>query len=467
MGRKNFLIITAIFAAAFVLFYPSLFYYFFQDDWFVLNWVKSNNFLSFFNFRTDIIYYRPLSMPLLFWIAGKIFALQSIGFHSIGFAIFFSLIAAVYKLFSLLFKNNKIGFVAAFLYGTWPIHFISLSWFSTTSYLMGPLFQCLSFIFYLKFIEDKFNKYHLLLSFTFFIFGLLSSEFTLIIPGIFLAWTIFYKKKVHFISLTPFGLTIISYLILRFTVFPIPATGSYKMSLSLQTLNNLIWYLLWAIGFPENFKTLLFFKLPLESFKNILHFWQVTFPILFQFALIIFIFLKSKKVLLNYLFGISWFIIGLLPVLALSSHTYPLYLSFAGLGLIYILVFSIKNQPKILLSAFLIAWFIVAFTNLKFTQKNHWVVNEQAISKSYVQYAKDKYINPNNGVFVVKPANKEFSQSHNIVIIDSENNLQQSLNGSDAYQVIFNNRDLFSIFTTHQKPVNLPIGVSSYEISPK
>ena len=61
-----------IFAASFYLYYPSLSYYFFQDDWFVLNWVRTDDFWSFFKFRTDIIYWRPLTMPIFFKI-GQVF----------------------------------------------------------------------------------------------------------------------------------------------------------------------------------------------------------------------------------------------------------------------------------------------------------------------------------------------------------------------------------------------------------
>src|SRR3989344_1307737 len=70
-----------IFGITLLLYYPSLKYYFFQDDWFVLNWVKSNNLQSFFQFRTDIIYWRPISMPIFFWINKVIFNLNPLGFH--------------------------------------------------------------------------------------------------------------------------------------------------------------------------------------------------------------------------------------------------------------------------------------------------------------------------------------------------------------------------------------------------
>src|SRR3989344_7144783 len=84
---KQFWFFPLIFAFSLFLFYPSLNYYFFQDDWFVLNWVRTGNLLSFFEFRTDIIYWRPISMPIFFWIGEKIFGLNPLGFHLLSFII--------------------------------------------------------------------------------------------------------------------------------------------------------------------------------------------------------------------------------------------------------------------------------------------------------------------------------------------------------------------------------------------
>src|SRR3989338_10640602 len=84
---QTFFVFFLIFGLSLFLFYPSLNYYFFQDDWFVLNWVKTGDFLSFFKFRVDTIYWRPLSMQLFFWIGKSIFGLNPIGYHLISFTI--------------------------------------------------------------------------------------------------------------------------------------------------------------------------------------------------------------------------------------------------------------------------------------------------------------------------------------------------------------------------------------------
>src|SRR4030042_2843851 len=144
----SFLIIIG---ASLFLFYPSLHYYFFQDDWFVLNWVRNNNIASFFKFRTDIIYWRPLAMPLFFWVGRKIFGLNPFGYHFIVFAFHFLNIALIGYISLKLIKKIKAAIISSFLYSTAAFHFMSLSWLSLAWNVFGQFFFLLSFVFYIKF----------------------------------------------------------------------------------------------------------------------------------------------------------------------------------------------------------------------------------------------------------------------------------------------------------------------------
>src|SRR3989304_5480024 len=107
-----------IFAASFYLYYPSLSYYFFQDDWFVLNWVRTDDFASLFQFRTDIIYWRPLSMPVFFFLNYKLFGLNPSGYHFI--IIIFHLVNSVlvYHLFRTLKFTQFVSSILSLMYAT-------------------------------------------------------------------------------------------------------------------------------------------------------------------------------------------------------------------------------------------------------------------------------------------------------------------------------------------------------------
>src|SRR3989344_8141419 len=73
------------------LFYPSLNYYFFQDDWFHFNISKAQNFkefISFFQFRQDIIGWRPIPKQIFFFLLQTIFQSSPFLAHIIIFAFF-------------------------------------------------------------------------------------------------------------------------------------------------------------------------------------------------------------------------------------------------------------------------------------------------------------------------------------------------------------------------------------------
>lgn len=464
--KKFWLIFLSIFVAAFYLYLPSFRYYFFQDDWFVLNWVSFGNLGSFFSFRTDIIYWRPLSMPILFAFTKTLFDLNPFGYHILAFFIFCLLIVVIYHLFLILSGDKKQALLGSFLYALWPIHYISLSWFSTTSYIIGPLFQCLSFIFLIKFAEKKMLAFKFV-SYLFFILGLMSSEFTLVLPFIFLSWGFLFKKKNYLSFIMPLVIIDAIYLALRFIIYPIPATGNYSPTFNPQVIYNFVWYILWALGLPERFKSLIDPRIPTQSLKVITQFWTITFPFFMLTILISAQIIKNFKKNINlYAFGFLWFLIGLLPVLFITNHSYPVYLSFAGLGFLYILLTSAKKS-KVGLALLVFIWTIVSVTNLQFTRITHWITNEQSVSRAYVDWAKSKAHNPPAySVFLFKSANIKFAQENHFVLVETEETLKLSLGDQNAIQAIYNDPTLKSLYENNNQHVSLPSGTQIFKIAP-
>lgn len=459
--KKFWLLFLPIFALSLYLFLPSLNYYFFQDDWFVLNWIRTGNIASFFSFRTDIIYWRPLSMPLLFATTKAFFGLNPQAFHALAFGIFVLLVIVIYNLFLILAKDKKLAIIAAFMYAIWPIHYVSLSWFSTTSYIIGPLFQCLSFIYFLKTRR--------LLTYLFFFLGLMSSEFTIVLPAIFFAWSFFEKKKMSLKFIAPLFITDVIYFVLRFVIFAVPASGSYSPVFNLQLLYNFIWYVLWAIGFPESFKYLVFPSQVMHSIKILTQFWTISLPtVIISTILASKILSKFKKRLQNYIFGLFWLTIGLAPVITVTNHSYPMYLSFAGLGFIYIILTAIKGEKVLPIASVIVLWTLISITNLQFTRITHWARNEQAISKAYIEEAlKKDQLPQQNSAFIFKSANVTFANNHNFTLVEGENNLGQALNFNDAMQVVYSDSSLKSIFPSNQQDIDLPKEINIIEVSPR
>lgn len=467
LKKYSWLFVFFTFIFTLVLFHSSLNYYFFQDDWFLLNWVKTHSFPSFFQFRTDIIYWRPFSMPILFFSLNKLFALNSFAFHIFSFSIFFALILCVYKLFQLITKSAKASIIGAFLYGTWSIHYISLSWLSTTSYIIGPLLQILCFAAFVLFAKSKKNKYYLV-SFLLFLLALASSEFTIVLPLIIIAYNIIKNKKLMPVELSPFFITVAVYILLRFVLFPVPAKGDYQIRINFQVINNYIWYILWSANIPESFKSLIFINHPKNSLKILLQFWQISlasslFIVVFAMRL-----KKSLKFTKPYIYlGIIWFTVGLLPVIFLTDHSYPVYLSFAGLGIILLVSKILEKTSAAITITCLFIWFIASYFSTNFTKNTHWIRNEQAVSKAYTQYVLKKIPNPNhNAAFIFRPANENFFTKNKFYLADEVETLKLSLNYDHAIKVIYNDQSLRSVFLTYKQNIDLPPNIAIYDIDP-
>lgn len=449
-----------IFLVTISLFYPSFGYYFFQDDWFVLNWVQNSDILSLLGFRQDIIYWRPISMPIFFKTGQLLFGYNPFGLHLILLAVHLINSFLVFYLFRTLKFTMPTALVISLLYSTASSHLVPLSWLSTASYVIGPLFILLSLIFYLK------NKFFL--SFIVFLLALASSEFAIVfipIAAILKQQRLVIKPQVPFIAVT------LVYLVLRFFIFPIPSEGSYEISFGPKVLTNLAWYLAWTFNIPEKISTIFFFTNLKGSILAVLPFFKVLiFPLIFATAALVLL-IKTKLDLGSLARGIIWFIAGISPILFLPAHIYPMYVVIAALGIFYILAKALdrlkKYQPQVI-SVLAIIWFISSLLTLSFTRANHWIVNQQAISKAYIKQVQQQTEKPQSGtIFIFKPADIGFSRANNFVLVETEDNIKQSLNDQDAMQVIFKNSTLKSVYTTHQKPVNLPPDTKVIEVSPR
>lgn len=386
-------------------------------------------------------------MPFFFWTLYKLFGLNAFHYHLVVFFIFIILIATVYQLFNLLTENKKVSLVATFIYAIWPIHFMSLSWLSTTSYILMALFQAISFIFFIQFFKNKrSNSWYI--SFAFFILGIFSHEFSLVLPLILFLWGFLIKRRNLFKYVLPFLLADLLFLFFRFVIYPVHTEGSYQIHLNHLVIDNFLWYVAWAFNFPEGFKDLVDQRLPLQSLKILTGSWKIVLPSL-TIVLIIVNLLRenSKKVFNHLIFGASWFFWGLLPVITLVNHSYTVYLSFAGLGIIFAVAVLLKKSNNFLIYLLIVFWFIASIYNLDFTKKTHWIVNEQAVSKAYSTFASHNLPNPNIGsVILVWESDNNFQQKYGFKSSGDINVVKQSLFDQAAMQVIYNDSSIKSYY---------------------
>lgn len=446
-------ILLLIFASSLLLFYPSLNYYFFQDDWFVLNWVRTGDLKSFFEFRTDIIYWRPLSMPIFFLLGEKLFGLRPFGYHLIVFIIHLVNTFLIGRIIFLLFKNRLSVFTIALLYATASFHYMSLSWLSLAWNVIGNLFILLAIYFYI-FGERK-PKVYFPLSFIFFLLALASTEFAIVFPVLIIFVELFRNNfnlskalKRGMILISASSLIVLIYLFIRFVLFPVPSDGEYAIAIDSRVFNNYFWYLAWLVNLPEVLK----YQIQLTNLSApkdptfLEPFRPYTYPLLtssFIFALTLgalFINISGRSKIKALIAALIFIAFALSPVIFLPFHSFPYYLTVASIGFLVFIGYIFSNIIKkstsiinlLLTILIIVSWITTSFFNLAFTRKTHWIPGEQSISKENVDEVQNKLQNMGN--------------INTVEIVNSDGQVKQSLMDQNALKVIYNSDDIKTIY---------------------
>lgn len=441
---KKILIILPFFAFL-LLYLPSAKYYFFQDDWFILNWISDSNLVSLFNLRNDIIYWRPLSAPVFFKINYHLFGLNATLFHLTVFASFLALLVAIFLLFKEITKSNKTSYLIVFLYSSSAIHFISLSWLSSASYIFGTLL----FVLYLyKLVKKSDHRYE---STFILILGLFFSEIVLTGPVIYLIYSKIFKHKVDS-ALFIHTFIVIFYIVYRFLIGSVPAIGSYSIYFDKKTISNFVWYFFWSFNIPESFIDLISHKF-IGNSVNVIKQNFLTFTASASLVIIFFFQLK-KQINKNgkyIIFGFCLFLIGLSPFLLIPDHVYPNYLSISLLGILLIFAYSLSKAANSFIALILMIWFLSSFLTLNYTRKTHWITNEQKISKEYVQHINNFIQDPPSGsTFVLKTPSHDYFKRNEYYFYNIDT-LSLSLAGNHALRVIFNDKSVNTVYDDNYK----------------
>lgn len=425
MGIKRItILLLLILGVALFVNFQSLNYYFFQDDWFILNDLKTLNPLTIFLPRNDIIYYRPIGIQTFFLVSKNLFGLNPLGYHVLGFGAFMLSLVLIYKITFQLTAKKLTGLLAALLYGTAGMHYMALSWLSLSWNYIGLAFFLMALKFSTSFIETNNNKYALG-AFVFFILCLFSTEFALVFPffviGIIFGKNIKLTKQrliLYFKTALPYVFTVFVYFLIRVFVIPIPAEGVYRPEVGSHIFKHYIWYFLWTINVPEIFKyhlSLTNLTLTSEMLSATQNIVKPMFALIFaEFILLAcssFLYLRKVKVKLV---GIAacLFAIALAPVISLPHHTYVYYLTFAALPVIFLISVvvdgNLKSKNKLSVGVavlLIISWVILSINSKTFNEVTHWVPAEQVVSRKIVQAALQNG-SKNPSVIVIYPSSK-------------------------------------------------------------
>lgn len=429
--------------------------YFFQDDWFTLQISNAKSISDFFYFfipRTDVIYYRPLGMQIPFFVIRRIFGINPLPFHILTFLTHAVNVILVFLLVQLLVKRDDSALLSSFFYATSSVHYTPFFWSSTYAFVLGPTAYFLSSILFLLFLKEKKKNYYLA-SLAIFIFGLLTNEMLAVLPIILLLYSFIFKKRVSLVSFLPYIFLVIMLYIARFVMFKPPTFGPYQLGVGRHLFTNIKTYFLWSYNWSEiateqMVHLFIFNSKFLKEFPNYVFVSLSTFFIsillFYVFPLVIIIYKKNKEFWRLAIFGITWFIIGLSPVLFFPAHKFSYYLPISLVGLLFISTYLFgefvrifyqrtRSFSSVLSVILLVNWLFVSATTIDFNTEIHWVSRRAKLSRGLVGKAKKSYK----------------GESFIYVLPSSENKL--SLNDQDGLRVVFNNEDIVTVYTSEAK----------------
>jgi Gpi18-like mannosyltransferase len=232
-----------IFAFPILVFWPSLFVFFTNDDFFFLKISKINSFWEFVRFfditkgPDGLGMYRPLTTQVFYMLKNPLLM------HIVVFITFFVILYFIYVLSKKLFGEERIALIATFLYSVSAVHFAHFYYLATYQELGMALFVLLMIISHLN------KRYYL--SILFFVLSLMSKETAVVAPFLLLLSDWYINSKINLKKYIAYFLILGFYLFMHFVLYGVATGDSYVWDFSIRKLlNSTAWYLAWGI-IPE------------------------------------------------------------------------------------------------------------------------------------------------------------------------------------------------------------------------
>jgi protein O-mannosyl-transferase len=342
-------------------------------------------------------YYRPI-VSTTYTIDYALWGLTPKGFHFTNLLIHLIACLLLFTILKELFKNYKYGIFASLIsvliFSAHPIHTEAVSWISGRTDSLVTLFFFASFLYYIKFDDNRRNSF-LIVSLVFYVLGLLSKEMIITMPVIVFLYGFIYKKKKfneiikNWKTYFYFILVSIIYLYIRYLVLKdVPDRDSYLYFYG-QSITTAIATMLKTV--PIYFK-LLFYPV------NLLYHYNGTVPdahsffeaqvIIAEIFILVLIFsiiyFYKKDSIIS--FCIAFFVITLLPVMNIiptmnfMAERFLYLASFALSVVIAYLISKYINEKKYFPFFIISLLVIIILSYLTFQRNAEWKNNDTLYS---------------------------------------------------------------------------------------
>jgi len=301
--------------------------------------------------KGNAIHYRPIQ-NLSFLLSWQISS-HPWFFHLITVFYFFIAASLVFIFTKLLSKNFFVSFLTTLFFIIHPINNEVANWISAVPEITLVIFALLSFIFYLKYQENRFSR-HLIFVYLFYFFAILAKELAIfIIPLVILVIDLVILelpikkilRKEEIKRYLYFSIPIIVYLFMRVSALgglgKLASGGGsfYGLSFSerIPAFFSLFTFYLKELLFP--YPMIFFHEFPISPNLGNL-FFLISLTIFSIFGLFFFLALKNKKRLIT--FALAWIFCFSLPTLIFFNFSgknvfFDRYLTGVSIGFCFLL----------------------------------------------------------------------------------------------------------------------------------
>ncbi|MBN3039058.1 MAG: tetratricopeptide repeat protein [Candidatus Omnitrophica bacterium] len=365
-----------------------------EENVYLKKWFNLPNFFSkeiWKSFEAKYYFYRPLLM-ISFLADYSLWGLDAQGYHLVNVILHILASLALFWLISILYKDWLLALFTGLLFGLHPVHTEAVTYISGRGNSMALLFMLLCFIFYIKYQEKK-DLWACIAVPAAFVFALLSSEISLILPALLLLYHYNFRKRIKVAEFSSLAAIALLYIGARIVFFRELLPHVSSSSALLQRLPGFF------VAISTYIKLLFLpFSLHMGYAKALFDFSDPLairgMCIVFASVLLLLVF-KKKRSSSVLSFALGWFFLSLLPV----SNLYPInaymaehWLYLPSIGFFLILgkglssLYRVKygKMPAVIMLALLLIFYSVLIA-----KQNRFWSEPIAFYKQALKYIKD------------------------------------------------------------------------------
>lgn len=383
--------------------------------------------------------YRPLTSQFYFLVLRSVFGLQAGWWYAVSILLTGVLLFVVWKWLNAMEFSPRVQVVAQLIFAFSATHFYRISYLSAVQEIVMALFAMSALYFSLR----KKSIVVLLL----FLLALLSKETAVMFLPL-LVLQMWYRREWNLKEVFHVGLLFVSYMLLRFGVYGVDRVGgehyAWVFSPS-KVVHTGIWYVLWSLGLPE-----LTINYVGSGFRLLPHFWsdfpEFGRPVIGTFLLTLSSFVaaslggaykrvqkKDVEWAKSLFFAGAFMVFGLLPVLFLPDHKFPLGQTLGLLGMALLFGFLFEKAKRFLVFLALSSFVLANLVTVAFAYQRHYAIARSKIAQK---------------VFTLLSSRKdEFSDSKGVYFLNdprathpiwgSSKQIDQAINSEHFSQVVF------------------------------